>query len=63
MKHHVVANIDSDMGNLRSVIGALEEHQITRVRRGSTSAYIAQPLCAKPPDIPSAVIDNPADET
>ena len=64
MDHHVIADIDAHMGNLRGIVGAHEENEITGLCIGVTdgSAEIAQPLRRCAPDIPAAVIEHPTDK-
>ena len=65
MDHPVVTNVDAHMGNAGSVIGALEEHQISRlcIGRGNRGADVAQSLGAESADTPSGMIDDPAYKT
>ena len=65
MDHHIVANIDTHMGNSIGVIGSLKEHKITGfdIGAGNGSADVVQTLRSQSANIPATVIDNPGHET
>ena len=67
MNHHIVADINADMGSTGGIIGSFKEHQITgtNVGTGYPCTDTAQALGSKSADIPTdtAVIDHPGYET
>ena len=65
-KHHIVAHIDSHMGNARRVVGANKEDEIPRlhISAGNRRTDIVKPLRTKPPSVDkSAVCEDIADES
>ena len=66
MEHHIIAHIDANMGRAGGVIGALEEHQITRsdIGGGHPRTELAQPLRTQPAEAPAhaAVVVDVADK-
>ena len=66
VEHHVVSHIDAHMGRAGGIIGALEEHQITRsdIGGGHPRTELAQPLRAQPAEAPAhaAVVVDIADK-
>ena len=67
MEHHIIAYINAHMGRAGGVIGALEEHQITRsdIGGGHPRTELSQSLRAQPAEVPAhaAVVVDVADET
>ena len=63
VQHFIIAYIDPDVRSSCSVIGSLEEDQITGlgVGCGHSGADASQSFCAKPPEIPAdaAVVIHP----
>ena len=59
--HHIVADINPDMGNTWGIISPYEKDKVARrgVRRRNRGADAVKTLCVEPPDIPAAVIDYP----
>lgn len=66
MEHHIIAHIDAHMGRAGGVIGALEEHQITRsdIGGGHPRTDAQQPGCTQPAEAPAhaAVVVDIADK-
>ena len=66
VEHHIVTHIDAHMGRARRVVGALEEHQITRsdIGGGHLRTELAQSLRAQPAEAPAhaAVVVDIADK-
>ena len=66
MKHHIVADVNAHMGCARRVVGALEEHQITRsdIGGGHPRTDAQQPGRTQPAEAPAhaAVVVDIADK-
>ena len=55
MNHHIVADIDANVGGSRGIISALEEHKVAgaNIGRGHSCANTEQTGCTKSADVPT----------